>query len=88
MELVMRQILTDEMLTLKEAQQLLKVSKRTIIQMVKSGELHVDPTGQWVSKQSCCFHSWTRPGSQMENGENIFMQNITDQERDMISEWT
>ena len=77
----------DDLLTLKQAQRMLNVSKRTLLQMVKCGEIKLDPTGQWVTSESCHFHSWQGTNA-VEQSESTQLSRISTRERDMIADWT
>ncbi len=83
----MKTMMGDEKLSLKQAQRMLKVSKRTLLQMVKCGDLKVDTTGQWISMKSCHFHSWQGKNA-VDQSQSTQLNQLSAQERDMIADWT
>ncbi len=85
----MKVMMNDDLLTLKEAQRILSVSKRTLLHMIKCGELITDPSGRRVTRKSCYFHVYSGPTVSMgEHLDTLVSHNVTDQEREMIADWT
>lgn len=88
----MRELLDQELLTLKEAQQFLQVDRCTINDMIDSGKLHaIKIDSQWK------IEGWQLKNLVADRPAGKFYQrlieddspcNVTESERAMIADWT
>ena len=84
MEFVMRSKATYEMITIKDAQRLLHVNRKVLNDMIRSGQLKTEKTGNLVkinmkSLKACCSTNDYCSG---------IAENVSSSELEMIADWT